>query len=60
MNCYGHKPKITPTEEKLMELDELYPKTKDEITFEKKVYEWRRKLSEILIAPFNKTSWSKL
>ena len=60
VNCYGHKPKITPTEEKLMELDELYPKTKDEITFEKKVYEWRRKLSEILIAPFNKTSWSKL
>ena len=60
VNCYGYKPKITPTERKLMELDDYYPKTKNELTFEKKVYEWRRKLGEILVAPFNKTTWSKM
>ena len=60
VNCYGHKPKITPTEAKLMELEDMYPKTKNELNFEKKVYEWRRKLGEILVAPFNKTTWSKM
>lgn len=60
VNCYGYKPKITPTERKLMAVDQLYPKTKDELSFEKKIYEWRRKLGEILVAPFNKTTWSKV
>ena len=60
VNCYGYKPKITPTERKLMEIDQLYPKTKDELSLEKKIYEWRRKLGEILVATFNKTTWSKV
>lgn len=60
INCYGYKPKITPTEKKMMELDDIYPKTKEEITLEKKVQEWRRKLSDIIVAPFNKTTWSKV
>jgi hypothetical protein len=59
VNCYGYKPKITAPERKLMELQQMYPKTKKELTFEKKVYEWRRKLSEILVSPFNKTNWSQ-
>ena len=60
VNCYGHKPKITQTEAKLMEMEDMYPKTKNDLTFEKKVYDWRRKLSEILVAPFNRTTWSKM
>lgn len=60
VNCYGYKPKITPTEQKLMEINQLYPKTKDELSFEKKIYDWRRKLGEILVSPFNKTTWSKV
>lgn len=60
VNCYGYKPKITPEEEKLMEINSMYPKTKKELSMEKKIYEWRRKLGEILVAPFNKTRWSKV
>ena len=60
VNCYGYKPKITPTERKLMAIDQLYPKTKDELSFEKKIFDWRRKLSEILVSPFNKSTWSKV
>ena len=37
-----------------------HPKTKDDLSFEKKVYEWRSKLGEILVAPFNRKSWSKM
>jgi hypothetical protein len=58
VNCYGYKPKITSAERKLMTIDKIYPKTKDDLTFEKKIYEWRRKLGEILVAPFNRTTWS--
>ena len=59
VNCYGYKPKITSTEKQMMEVDSLYPKTKQELSLDKKINQWRNKLSEILVAPFNKTTWSK-
>lgn len=59
-NCYGYKPEITPEERKKMEIDSLYPKTKKEIRFDKKVEEWRRKLGQVLVSPFNRTTWSKV
>ena len=36
------------------------PKTKKEIRFDKKVEEWRRKLGQVLVSPFNRTTWSKV
>lgn len=60
VNCYGYKPEINETERELMKKEQLYPKTKSEIAFEKKIYDWRRKLGEILVAPFNKTTWSQV
>ena len=59
-NCYGYKPEITTEERKKMEIDSLYPKTKKDIRFDKKVEGWRRKLSEVLVSPFNRTTWSKV
>jgi hypothetical protein len=59
VNCYGYKPKITPTERKLMKIGQVYPKTKDELKLDKKILEWRQKLGDILVAPFNKTTWSR-
>lgn len=60
VNCYGHKPKMTPADRDMMELQELYPKTKDEKAMDKKILEWRNKLSEIIVSPFNKNTWSKM
>lgn len=60
VNCYGYKPKITPTERDLMALGQIYPKTKKDIRFDKKVAEWKTKLSELLVSPFNRNSWSKI
>jgi hypothetical protein len=59
VNCYGYKPVISPSEQELMNNERLYPKTKDDIKMEKRVHYWRKKLGEILVAPFNKTTWSK-
>jgi hypothetical protein len=36
----------------------LYPKTKKEVDFEKKVEKWKEKLPDILISPFNHDNWS--
>jgi hypothetical protein len=59
-NCYGYKPKITNAEKYVMETEPLHPKTKKDIAFDKRVDYWRQKLPEVEVAPFNKTTWSKI
>ena len=59
VNCYGDKPPITQEEEQLMTLGTLYPKSEKDIILEKQVDFWKSKLHDILISPFNKTSWSR-
>lgn len=58
VNCYGYKPEITNKEAEIMQETSLYPKTEKDIKFNKRVDHWRRKLSEVLIAPFNHNNWS--
>jgi hypothetical protein len=58
INCYGYKPKINETEIQDMATKPLYPKTKKEVDFEKKVEKWKEKLPDILISPFNHDNWS--
>ena len=60
VNCYGHKPKMTPEEEELMATTPIYPKTKKDIAMEERVNYWKNQLSSILVSPFNHTSWSKI
>jgi hypothetical protein len=60
VNCYGHKPKMTPEEEELMATTSIYPKTKKDIAMEERVNYWKNQLSSILVSPFNQTSWSKI
>ena len=59
-NCYGYKPKITKDEEYLMANALPYPRTNKDILLEKRVEYWKNKLGEILVAPFNKNTWSRL
>lgn len=58
INCYGYKPEITPEEAKMMANTPLYPITKKELDFERKVDYWKQKIPEILVAPFNNSNWS--
>jgi hypothetical protein len=60
INCYGYKPKINDVEIQDMETKPMYPKTKKEIEFEKKVEKWKERLPDILISPFNHDNWSIL
>ncbi len=57
-NCYGYKPKITDEELEKMQTEPLYPRTVKDIKEEKRIEYWRRRIPEILVAPFNKNVWS--
>jgi hypothetical protein len=57
-NCYGYKPDITSEEAQRMQDQQLYPKNKREIMFDKKVEYWKTKLEDIMVSPFNSDNWS--
>jgi len=59
VNCYGNKPKITQDEEELMKISSPYPKTMQEIDFQKKVDYWKNKIGEIMVSPFNYNMWGE-
>ena len=59
VNCYGKKPKITGTEQILMNNSELYPQTVAELAMEKKVNQYKSELNDILVSPFNNKNWSQ-
>ena len=58
VNCYGHKPKITPQQATLLSNTTLYPNTPMEQEFNKRVDYWKKKIDSILVAPFNSKVWS--
>ena len=60
INCYGYKPKITKLERELMEKSTPIPMTRRERRFEKRVKEFRNKLPEMLVSPFNYEQWSQV
>ena len=58
VNCYGKKPIITEDEREIMDTLPLYPLTKKDKIFNKKVDFYKTQLDNIMISPFNKQSWS--
>jgi hypothetical protein len=60
INCYGNKPKINQDEEELMKTSTPYPKTIQEIEFQKKVDYWKNKVGEIMVSPFNYNMWGEV
>lgn len=57
VNCYGYKPKITDEEEEIMKTASPYPETVKDVAFQKQVDHWKNKVDEILVSPFNYSSW---
>lgn len=55
VNCYGKKPKNANG----MQFATVEYKTEEDRAIDKKVSEYKNKLNDIPLAPFNKTKWSK-
>lgn len=60
VNCFGFKPKMTEGDSNAMKMSPLYPTTRREHIFDKKVEHWRDKLPSLLVSPFNHNNWSVL
>ena len=60
VNCYGYRPRITQQEAEDMRTAPLYPRTRRQAAFDKRVDYWRDKLPDIAVAPFNNNNWSIL
>ena len=58
VNCYGYKPEMTKNDQINMMNTPLYPKTKKNIEFQRKVEYWKNKLMNIIVSPFNSNLWS--
>ena len=58
VNCYGYKPDITANESKMMRETPALPVSKKDQDFQKLVADWKTKIPNILLAPFNNKSWS--
>ena len=59
-NCYGIKPNKSKLEEEYYTSDNIYPKTRKELLFDERVEYWKKRIGNILIAPFNNENWSKI
>jgi hypothetical protein len=60
VNCYGYKPRMTDTEQELMNTASIYPQTEKEKAMEQRVNYWKSHLTEVLVSPFNSSSWSRI
>jgi hypothetical protein len=60
VNCFGYKPKITPLEREIMNNSEKYPKTLKDLQLEKRTNYWKDHIKNIMLSPFNSTSWSRI
>lgn len=56
-NCYGKKRSPNRYEKRQMKNRPLYPLTNKEIRFNRQVQDWRSKLNELTLSPFNNTKW---
>ncbi|MDC0142065.1 hypothetical protein OAI84_00545, partial [bacterium] len=60
VNCYAPKPVMDKREQQYMESLNTYPLGYEEKEFKKKVNFYRKHRDKILVAPFNKNSWSQV
>ena len=58
-NCYGNKPVITKKEEQLMANASPFPKTEKDMQFEQHVQNLKTNINDIVVSPFNYTTWAR-
>lgn len=58
VNCYGVKPVINNIERRMMEENNIIPKTSEERRIENKIDNYRQDLANVILAPFNNNEWS--
>jgi len=60
VNCYGNKPRMTKEDEEYMDAVHPIPQTQEDAAFQKDVDYWKTQVDQIVVAPFNYDTWSKI
>lgn len=60
VNCYGVKPEATAQDIEIMESTSPFPTTEKERKLNNLVNQYKSKLNEILLSPFNYDKWSQI
>ena len=58
VNCYGYKPLITAAETDRMQHAPIFPQSMRDIEHQKRVDYWKKRIPEIMLSPFSRSSWS--
>ena len=58
VNCYGYKPLITAAETDRMQSAPIFPQSMKDIEHQKRVDYWKKRIPEIMLSPFSRSSWS--
>ena len=60
VNCYGNKPHMSKEDEEYMDEVHPIPETQEDAAFQKKVDYWKTQVDQMVVAPFNYDTWSKI
>jgi hypothetical protein len=60
VNCYGNKPRMTKEDEEYMDAVHPIPQTQEDAAFQKNVDYWKTQVDQMVVAPFNYDTWSKI
>ena len=60
VNCYGNKPHITEAEKRIMRKATPYPLRQADKKINHLVKRYKKKLKDILVSPFNYSSWNRI
>lgn len=60
VNCFGYKPDMSIVSRRHMKDTASFPKSKQDLDFEKKVSKYRRKLNDMKVSSFNGKRWSQI
>jgi uncharacterized membrane protein len=58
VNCYGYKPLITAAETDKMQHAPIFPQSMSDIEHQKRVDYWKKRIPEIMLSPFSRSTWS--
>ena len=58
VNCFGPKPDERPQDFAYMKTVNTPPRNKEDIELDKKEAYWKKRINNVLVAPFNNDSWS--
>jgi hypothetical protein len=58
VNCYGYKPVITAAETDKMQHAPIFPQSMSDIEHQKRIDYWKKRIPEIMLSPFSRSTWS--